>query len=698
MPSTRTLRIAADVGGTFTDVIVLAPGGDALRRKVPSTPPHYQRGVLHAIESILQEESLSGESVALVCHGTTVATNTVLEHRGARTALITTRGFRDVLELRRVRAPQIYDLFFVKPQVLIDRHLRLELSERIAADGEVLTPVDETELSVLADQLEEAGVESVAVCLLHSYAFDGHERQVGRFLRRRLPNMPCSLSCEVLRERREYERTATTSVNAYIQPLMRRYLESLQSGLLDLGIGAPLLIMQSAGGLTPAQDAADRPVFALESGPAAGVLAAAHVAVERNLTGVISFDMGGTTAKASIIEHGRVAYSSEYEVGSSVSAGNRLTGGGGELILAPSIDLAEVGAGGGSIAYLDAAGGLRVGPRSAGAVPGPACYRQGGDEPTVTDANVVLGYIKGGSLAGGDVSIDLETARRAIETKIARPLNMDALEAARGIHAIANARMMRALREVSTGRGRDPRDFVLVAFGGSGPVHAAGLARELGTAKVIVPPVPGLFSAVGLLVSAVEHHDVRSCQLAGAGLTAEAVGRLFDEMRDAMSKQFRAESFASDQLQFATMVDMRYIGQASQLRIALQGGAVDDVSLGAARSDFEQEHQRLYGHRCEPGSPMEVVAVRLVGRVLNTADADVRSDHNGSPDGTRAATFDPPFGTMETPVVSRAKLSESTRGPLLVDEYDATIVVPPDMVAVTDPWGNLVMEFSVRED
>jgi N-methylhydantoinase A len=686
----RSFRIAADVGGTFTDLVMIDQAGGVWTRKLPSTPPAFEHGVLHGIDPLLKQAAAPGSAVSTVCHGTTVATNAVLEHRGARTALITTRGFRDVLELRRVRAPQIYDLFFEKPRVIIDRRLRLELTERMSATGEVLVPIAESELAALTAQLRAESVESVAVCLLHSYAFPAHEQQVGRYLRTHLPGVPVSLSCEVLREQREYERTATTAVNAYIRPVLGQYLAELQHGLQTRGITAPLLIMQSAGGLTPALDAAVRPVFVLESGPAAGVLAAWHSGKQFGWPNLISFDMGGTTAKACMIEDHRVPYCSEYEVGAAMSAGNRLVGGGGEMILAPSVDLAEVGAGGGSLAYLDRAGGLHVGPHSAGALPGPACYQRGGTQPTVTDANVVLGYIRTGKLAGGDVVIDAAAAARAIDTHIAGPLGMSLEQAALGIHRIANAHMLRALREVSTQRGRDPRGFVLLAFGGSGPVHAAALARELGIGRVIVPPLPGLFSAVGMLVTGVEHHDVRSCRLHGDDLTAAAVYRLRDEMRGDMLARFRAEACAEAELRFECSADVRYRGQASRLRIAVADAGNPVAQLQEA---FEQEHLRLYGHRAEAGMAVEVVAVRLVGRAPAPPSGLMRAaEYPESGAAMRRASFGDPWGTVDTAVVARRSLTRPTSGPLIIDEYDATIVIPPDLQAHVDQAGNLVME------
>lgn len=694
MTNQNTLRIGADVGGTFTDVVLIDANGNLWTHKVPSTPPNFERAVLNAIEHLLRTTDAAGTSVSEVAHGTTVATNAVLEKRGAKTALITTKGFRDVLELRRIRAPQMYDLFFEKPEALVERYLRFEITERISGSGEVLTPLSEPELWRLKEELEREEVESIAVCTLHAYAFPQHENAIGDFLRSHLPDTPVSLSSEVLPERKEYERTATTVVNAYVRPVMQRYLNAMRSGLGEMGIEAPLLMMQSAGGLTPEADAARLPVFVLESGPAAGVLAAGFTAQRLGTTNLITLDMGGTTAKASIIENGAVAYSPEYEVGASISMGNRLVGGGGELIRAPSIDIAEVGSGGGSIAYLDGAGGLRVGPRSAGAVPGPACYQRGGTEPTVTDANVVLGYIRPGELADGEVSIDIEAARQSIHDRIAVPLEMDLLQAAEGIHRIANARTMRALRAVSTERGRDPREFVLMAFGGAGPIHAAGLAKELLIRQVIVPPLPGLFSTLGLLFSGVEHHDVRSCLLASETLNAKALQQIKTEMQRNMLAQFQTEGYPADQVTLSCSVDIRFKGQASEIRIGMTDENFTETTMQTLYTTFETEHERLYGHRSDPDNPIEVVAVRLIGQagirgqqgVLNPAE------QLGARALNREAYFGASWGTIETPVISRHELGEAgTTGPLLIDEYDSTIVVPPDYRGHLDSDGNILM-------
>jgi N-methylhydantoinase A len=653
-------RIGVDVGGTFTDVILQAPDGRVSIRKVLSTPPGYDRAVIEAVAGL----TAGGEPVGGVVHGTTVATNAVLERRGALTALVTTAGFRDVLELRRLRIPHMYDPFWRKPDPLVPRRLRFELHERITADGTELKPVDEVEVGAIAAELRAAGVESVAVCLLHSYRFPEHEQIAGRIFRETLPGVTLSLSSDILREQREYERSATTVVNAYVRPLMGRYVADIRRGLDAAGVEAALTIMQSSGGVMTSEDATRRPVLALESGPAAGVIAALGMAQQLGFENAIAFDMGGTTAKASLIEGGAVSRSREYEVGGSLSSGSRLMRGAGELLRIPTIDIAEVGAGGGSIAWLDPAGGLQVGPRSAGAEPGPACYGRGGADPTVTDANVFLGYIPTGALASGDLSVSSELAERALQS-IAEPLGLSLTEAAAGVHAIANARMTRALRSVSSEKGRDPRDFVLIAYGGSGPVHAPGLAEDLGCTTVLVPALAGLFSSLGLLFARPEFHDVHSCHLDARTVDAGEISQIFDELETRL-----APSLDGD-VQWIRSADLRYGGQSWEVEVEFAG------SLGDVLLRFEDAHERLYGVRGEPGSPIEIRALRLAGIGPSAAvDALGLADESRPPGGTRAAIFD--GETLEVPVRTRASIGDAPEpGPLLVDEYDTTVVVRP---------------------
>ena len=665
-------RIGVDVGGTFTDVILHEADGRVRVHKLLSTPPSYDRAVVESIAG-LTRAALRNGGVEEVVHGTTVATNAVLQRLGAETALVTTQHFRDVLELRRLRIPHMYDLFWRKPPPLVERRLRFEVAERMAADGTVVRPLDEEAVRAVAARLRDLGIDSVAVCFLHSYLHPEHERRAGAILAEELPEATISLSSEILREQREYERTATTVVNAYVRPLMSSYVDRIRTGLDEIGLErAPLSIMQSSGGVMTSADAKVRPVFALESGPAAGVVAALGMTRRLGIENAIAFDMGGTTAKASLIEHGAISRGREYEVGGSISAGSRLIRGAGELLRIPTIDIAEVGAGGGSIAWLDPAGGLQVGPRSAGADPGPACYGRGGVEPTVTDANVVLGFIPAGEVADGEVTIRRDLAEEAV-ARVATPLGLTVLEAADGIHRIANARMTRALRSVSSEKGRDPRDFAIIAYGGSGPVHAGGLAAELGATTVLVPAVAGLFSAVGLLFARPEFHEVRSCHLDVDAVDPSTIASLLDELEAALMPVFagRAEP------QWARTADLRYGGQSWEIEVDLPDGPVDRKLLAGLRARFEDEHDLLYGVRGRPGSPVELRALRLaaLGPSAALPPFDVPDPLVRERQPTRRMWLG--GVTEEVPVRSRSSVgSEAEPGPLLLDEYDTTVVVP----------------------
>jgi N-methylhydantoinase A len=656
----NSARIGVDVGGTFTDVILQRGDGRATIRKLLSTPPNYDAAVIEAVAGLANGTPIGG-----VVHGTTVATNAVLEHRGALTALVTTAGFRDVLELRRLRIPRMYEPFWRKPDPLVPRRLRFEIGERMGADGQVLRPLDVGDARTVAGLLRDAGVESVAVCLLHSYLYPEHEERLGAILRDELPGVAVSLSSEILREQREYERTATTVVNAYVRPLMERYVGDIRHGLDGAGIAAPLTIMQSSGGVMTANDAKLRPVLALESGPAAGVVAALGMARRLGFTNAITLDMGGTTAKASLIEHGAVSRGREYEVGGSLSAGSRLMRGSGELLRIPTIDIAEVGAGGGSLAWLDPAGGLQVGPRSAGAAPGPACYGRGGQEPAVTDANVYLGYIPEGPLADGQITVSHELAERSLE-RVAEPLGLSTTDAAAGIHAIANARMTRALRSVSSEKGRDPREFALIAYGGAGPVHAVGLAEELGCRTVLVPALAGLFSSLGLLYARPEFHEVRTCHLDARAVGAAELDAVFSELR-----------LRLDGVEFVRSAELRYGGQTWEIEIEVG----DPVDLDAAIAAFENEHERLYGIRGEEGSPIEIRALRLAALGDSTAVERLSLADEFAVGGSTRETV-----LGELPIRTRASVGETAeQGPMLIDEYDTTVVVHPGWTARRDP-------------
>jgi N-methylhydantoinase A/oxoprolinase/acetone carboxylase beta subunit/N-methylhydantoinase B/oxoprolinase/acetone carboxylase alpha subunit len=671
---TGSVRVGADVGGTFTDVVALRADGQLTFRKVLSTPPDYDRAVIDGLRTLGEDIGGLGQ-IESVVHATTVATNAVLERRGSRTALVTTAGFRDVLELRRVRVPLLYDTFWAKPPPLVERQLRLEVRERITAGGEVISPLDAEEVRSVAARLRGLEVGSVAVCFLHAHRHPEHEQQAGEILREELPGVPVSLSHEVIREQQEYERSAATAVNAYVRPLMERYVTSIQHGMRDLGINGELTLMQSSGGVMDAAVAAQRPVYVLESGPAAGVVAALALARRHEIENAIAFDMGGTTAKASLIENGRVSWTREYEVGGGLSASHFLRGEG-EMIRVPTLDIAEVGAGGGSVAWVDDARGLRVGPVSAGADPGPACYGRGGTRATVTDANVVLGYIPPGRLADGGLTVSVERARAAVG-EVAGKIAVDVEEAAKGIHELANAAMMRALRAVSTEKGRDPADFALIAYGGSGPVHAAGLAAELGIDTVLVPPVAGGFSAAGLLFARPEFHDVRFCRIdVRAGDAAELVG-LDQEMRTGLLVGLRGD----EEVTWRRSADVRYRGQSWDIEVDLPDEQIDAAAMNALAARFEDEHERTYGVREDANAPIEIRALRLAVLGGERADGAGPGDTDAAPrqqSKQRTIDFRDDNGAVSTEVCRRGDVTVDGReGPLAVDEYDTTVVVPP---------------------
>src|SRR5947199_1765936 len=519
-------RIGIDIGGTFTDVaLVDDASGHVGVAKVPTSPGYRAYGVLCALDMPMRRYALGQQDVALFSHATTVVTNAILEETGARAALITTRGFRDVLELRRSARADLYDLVQDAPATLIPRRRRFEVTERIDAHGAVVMPLAENEIDALIAALKAARVDAIAISLLFSFLNPGHERRLAERLRAALPQVPVYLSSDVLPEIKEFERTSTTAVCAYAGPILASYLERLESATREKGLPR-LYVMGSSGGVLEAAETVAMPAMAVESGPAAGVVAAALVARQTGRQNLLSFDMGGTTAKASLIRDGRYDTTPVYELGGGSSM-TRWTSGTGHPVRLPVIDLAEVSAGGGSIAWVDRAGALRVGPKSAGADPGPACYARGGTEPTVTDCNLLLGYLDQGSLLGGDLKIDAEAAAAAVRRRLAEPLGIDLQAAAAAVIDVVNHAMAEVLKIVSVQRGHDPRDFILSPFGGAGPLHAAALAAELGIAEVICPPIPGAFSALGLVGTDLKRDYVRTLYTTAASADPKAVEAAF---------------------------------------------------------------------------------------------------------------------------------------------------------------------------
>jgi N-methylhydantoinase A len=689
-------RIGVDIGGTFTDLVLVSADGRIDTRKVPSSPDDHSRAILEALRDLLNEHVLEPRSVREFVHGTTIATNTIVERRGVPTGLLTTRGFRDTLEIGRLRYPRLYDLTWVKPVPLVERRWRLEVAERLDRFGNVVVPLDVASARAAIAQLRDSGVQSIAVCLLHSFVNPVHERALGQLIAQEAPDMTLALSCDILPEIGEFERTSTTVINAYIQPVVGGYLERLALGLADLDVPAPVLVMQSSGGVMSSRSANDRPIQIVESGPAAGVIAAQHIARALDSANVVTLDMGGTTAKAAILEAGQLQYVSEYEVGGELSIGNRLNRGAGYLLRAPAIDIAEVGAGGGSLVWLDSARGLHVGPRSAGAVPGPVCYGTGGTQPTLTDANLLLGYLNQRALLGGSLAIDVEYARRVFESEIAAPLDLPVHEAAYGVYRIGVASMVRVVKAVSSERGRDPRTYSLVAFGGNGPVHAALVAAELSMRRVLVPPWPGLFSAFGLLRAELTHHFARTLLRSTDSVSAADVEHVFQDLEQSARQTLAAEGYTDGACRLVRSVDARYVGQSFELRLPLDSEVFTRQALANVERRFGLEHQRTYGHRADD-DPIEIVNLRVAATGLDgqvthpsatggmTSAQSIRS--------SRPAYWGPRHGLVETPIIGRDHVGGTPqRGPLIVEEYDATTLVPPNCSVWRDGSNNLVID------
>jgi len=681
------MRVGFDIGGTFTDVIVLGDDGRLTTAKVLSLLDRVGEDIVACVQ-----RSAPTAQVESFVHGTTIAANAVIENKTALTGLVTTKGFRDELEMRGQRRPNIYDVAWDRLPPLVPRALRLEVRERILGDSSVEQPLDAKEAQEVIRKLLDAHVEAIAVCLINAYLNPTHERQIGQLITEMAPHLVVCLSSDVHPEIREYERTSTTVINASLIPVVDRYLNQLEQHLS--AYSQRVLIMQSNGGIMTAQAARRRPVYMIESGPAAGVLAAARLATETGLDQVLSFDMGGTTAKACLIENGVPLEKPGGEVGGGTTMTTRLFGGGGHALRVPSLDIVEVGAGGGSVAWIDDGGALRVGPHSAGAEPGPVCYGRGGQEPTVTDANVVLGYMNPETIAGATLRINRQPAWEVIDRRLARPLKLDVLPAAYGITQVANAAMMRALRAVSTERGRDPREFTLIAFGGAGPIHAAALAESLGISQVLVPLLPGLFSALGLLLADYRHDYIRSVARSLDTVDPQAVMRLYEELEATAREELVQEGVAGEAIRFERQVDLKYGYQVSELTLPFPAEAgIADLKVGLARI-FTEAHKQAFGY--DRDDPIELVNLRL--RALASAErmrftdlvSRVSSEGQGN-DTSRQAYFGPAVGTLTTPVRRRVDVVGAQSGPLIIEEPDTTVVVPPGWSLRRDEYGNLLL-------
>jgi N-methylhydantoinase A len=683
-------RIGIDIGGTFTDVaMVEEQTGRIGIAKVLTTPRDFGQGVIDGIRQGIAGHAIEPSSVVLMSHATTVVTNALLEHKGAKCGFINTRGFRDLLELRRSSRGDLYDLFQDPPPVLIPRRYRYEITERIDAQGEVVTPLVDAELPALIEAIKEAGLQTIGVSFLFSFLNDSHERRVGEALRKALPGVGVFLSCEVLPEIREFERASTTAVCAYVGPLMASYLERLSQATKSLGLPS-LHVMGSSGGVLDIQECLRMPAMVVESGPAAGVIAAAQAGRQLGRPNLLSFDMGGTTAKASVILEHEVVVTADYEVGGAANA-RRWLQGTGHPIRVPVIDLAEVSSGGGSIAWVDPGGSLKVGPHSAGADPGPAAYGVGGTRPTVTDADVILGWLDREALLGGGLKIDLASAEKAL-AEVAGALGMSIEDAAARINRVVNSNMAQALRIVSVERGHDPREFSLIAFGGAGPVHAVALAEELAIPEVIIPPAPGAFSALGLVATDLKRDYARTLYADLGSVAAERVAEAFAAMEAAGGTMLREAGIPADRQMLRRLADVRYRRQAYELTLPVEDGPVTRAMLDRLAADFHEKHKQTYGH-ANPEEAVQLVNLRLsaIGRLPDLTLSQI-ADANSARVRQRDVWF-PATGFAPAEVHWRDGLVPGTvvAGPAIVEALDSTTVVPPGWSALVDGQGYLVL-------
>lgn len=678
VPEERRVRVAVDIGGTFTDLVAYDPGSQSLWFSKASTVPHaLEEGIVDCLNQVPVDLA----EVAFVVHGTTLVINAVLERKGAKTALITTRGFRDVLEIARGNRPEAFNVLFTRHEPLVPRPLRLEVDERLAADGSELVPLDKAQLRGIGERLRGDGVEAIAVCFLHSYRNPAHEEEARRLLTSLGP-WYVSASSELSREYREYERTSTTVINAFVGPLVQQYLGAVEHRLARHGFTGRLFLMQSNNGIATVPTAKRMPVLLMESGPVGGIAGVQQLGAVAGEYNFITFDMGGTTAKAALIEDGRVSFDTIYYVGGYAH---------GYPVQAPVVDIVEVGAGGGSIAWIDQLGALRVGPRSAGAHPGPAAYGLGNAEPTVTDANLLLGRIDGGGLLGGKMTVYPELAREAL-SRLGSQLGYDVHAMAVGIIKLANLTMASAIRRVSVERGKDPRDFVLVVYGGNGPVHGAELAAELGIRRMWVPPMPGVFSALGMLLADIRYDAVQTVpmDLGRDELTVrDRLAAEFEQLEKHLIGLIREAGALQGPVRFERFLEMRYRGQDHTVKVPVTDSALDPATL---RTQFESVYRSRYGH-ISP-IPVQVVSARVAAEVSPGQPVRLPTPAVGgrpAPIGSRVVHFMRPDTEVSCPVYWREHLPIGWRmpGPAVVDETTSSTLVPGGWTLEVLPSGIL---------
>ncbi|PYN23541.1 MAG: methylhydantoinase [Candidatus Rokuibacteriota bacterium] len=686
-------RVGFDVGGTFTDFVLQSPAGELLAAKRLTTYPDPSEACLAGLDELIARSGVPWSDVAQAIHGTTLGSNIVIERKARGVGLLTTRGFRDVLVIGREKRYQVYDLQIEKPAPLIPRRLIGEVTERVLADGSVRTPLAEADARRAIRELVARGVTTLAICLLHSYLNPAHERRLAALVAEEAPHVTVTLSHEVSPTFREYERSSTTVVNAYVMTAIGAYLRGLATATARRGYRGRLFVMQSSGGIATAEAMQRYPVRMIESGPAAGALMAAAYGELAGHSNLIAFDMGGTTAKLALIEKGQPSTTTAFELHRVHNAP-----GSGLPMNIQAIDLVEIGAGGGSIAHARL-GVIAVGPESASSTPGPVCYGRGGTEPTVTDADVVLGYVNPDYFAGGSIRLQPGAAARAIEEKIARPLDLTLEEAAWGIHTIVNTNMELATRVVSIERGRDPRDLTLVAFGGSGPVHGCRLAQALGIPRVILPAAAGVTAAIGLLAAEVKFDVARTYVRRLDAADPAYLSAMYEEMAGQAIDVVR-ESAVAGEVTVARWADARYVGQGYELTVPVPPGRLDAAALARVRASFDDIYAARYGY-ANQGEPVEIVTWKLsaIGGSprIALAKAAGRSG-DGSRKGVRRAYFPEARGYADTPVYDRYALAPgmSLTGPAIVEERESTTVIPPEVTATVDEYANLLAELTRR--
>ena len=694
-----TYRIGVDIGGTFTDLLLIDDlSGETTVGKVLTTPDDPSRGVEDVLVRALNRSSLQASDITHLVHGTTLVTNTIIERKGARTALLATQGFRDSVEIGREHRYELYDLFLEMPVPLTPRHLRFDVPERMAAGGEVLREVDEEFVEALAAELAERGIEAVAISFLHGFANPANERAARRAVNRAAPGMRVSISSEVAPEIREYERASTTIANVYVQPLVEQYLSGLEDRLSDLGFEGSFFVMLSSGGIATVETATRFPIRLLESGPAAGALAAATLGADAGVDHLLSFDMGGTTAKLCVIADRRPAVTYDFEVDRRY----RFRKGSGLPVKVPVIEMIEIGAGGGSIARINQLGLLKIGPESAGSDPGPVCYGLGGTQPTVTDADLTLGYLDPRYFLGGRMKLDADAARRAIEARIARPLGLSVTEAAWGIHQLVNENMANAARVHVVERGKSPRSLPLAAFGGAGPVHGYRVAELTGSSSLILPPSAGVTSALGFLVAPLAFDFVQSHYARLDDLDWDYLNRLFADLEEQGTELLTGSGVIPGEITHTRTVDIRYIGQGHEVRVPVPGGLLGEDDEQPLKRSFDRVYRELYG-RSGPAVGLEALTWRVVSSgpapSIHQLTGDGSLADRGALKGKRPAYYPEYEAFRDTPVYDRYLLrpGDETTGPAILEERESTAVIGPGGGIRVDSQLNLVVTLGGTE-